>query len=237
VSSQLGLSEEIFVLDLWTGTLNVNTTLVTAFTAAILVTPLGALSVVSRTIDPSGKERITSPDLACFFRTYRWSARSCQSSSYKRLSPSSSVPNCPKGLSPSIADKREYLGLTGLAGLCVGHSRGHHLSVSTTIFAEKDRSTKIRHSTIQFECTRDAKRRDDSRFPKALGGKSCTKWSTASCYVADHFVRFLNSQLVSCTWSWRSMYGSRANPYLICCSAGFLSWGKWRLPTVSSPPC
>jgi hypothetical protein len=63
------------------------------------------------------------------------------------------------------------MGLTGLAGLCVGHPRGHHLSVSTTIFAEKDRSSEIRHSTIQFECARDAKRRDDSRFPKALGGK------------------------------------------------------------------
>jgi hypothetical protein len=42
-------------------------TVVLAFTAAILVTPLGALSVVSKTMDPTGKERITSPDLACFF--------------------------------------------------------------------------------------------------------------------------------------------------------------------------
>jgi hypothetical protein len=115
------------------GTLMSSITVVPAFTAAILVTPLGALSVVSRTIDPSGKERITSPDLACFFRTYRWSARSCQSSSYKRLSPSSSVPNCPKGLSPSIADKREYLGLTGLAGLCIGHSRCHNFGVSKAL--------------------------------------------------------------------------------------------------------
>jgi hypothetical protein len=42
-------------------------TVVSAFTAAILVTPLGALSVVSTTLDPTDKGRITSPDLACCF--------------------------------------------------------------------------------------------------------------------------------------------------------------------------
>jgi hypothetical protein len=43
-------------------------TLVLAFTAAILVTPLGALSVVSPTTDPNDKARITSADLACFLK-------------------------------------------------------------------------------------------------------------------------------------------------------------------------
>lgn len=137
MSGQLGLSEEIFVLDLWTGTLNVNTTLVTAFTAAILVTPLGALSVVSTTLDPTDKGRITSPDLACCFkrtgglrdlvkvlltRDSHLLRQYIASIKTSRLHP---------------LMKREYLDATGLAGLCIGYSRGHHLSVSTTIFTRQ----------------------------------------------------------------------------------------------------
>jgi hypothetical protein len=164
--------------------------------------------------------------------------RSCQSSSYKRLSPSSSVYSFYQDFPPSFTDGTPIPEINRVGWVVHwSFSVPQFWRKQSIVYSHQERSSNMKDPTIQFERAGDAKRRDHSRLSEALGGKSCTKWSTASCFVADHFVRFLNSQLVSCTWSWRSMYGSRANPYLICCSAGFLSWGKWRLPTVSSPPC